>query len=43
MAIDKTRQIIRNCINDQIAFNIMDLKDCKKMWDRLKSIYTEII
>ncbi len=42
MTIGTVQQIIRKGISDQIAFNIMDLKDPKKMWDKLKSVCTEI-
>ena len=42
MAVGKAQRIIREGVSDQIAFNIMDLKDPKEMWDKLKSICTEI-
>lgn len=42
MAIDKTQQIIRKGVSDQIAFNIIDLKDPKEIWDKLKSVCIEI-
>lgn len=35
-------QIILKSINDQIAFNIMDLKDLKKMWEKLTNICSGI-
>lgn len=42
MAVGIVQRIIREGVSDQIAFNIMDLKDPKEMWDKLKSICTEI-
>ena len=42
MAVGTAQQIIRESVNDQIIFNIMDLKDPKEMWDKLKSICTKI-
>lgn len=42
MAIGKVQQIIRESVRDQIPFNIIDLKDSKKMWDKLKSICNKI-
>lgn len=42
MAVGIAQQIIREGVSDQIAFNIMDLKDPKEMWDKLKSICTEV-
>lgn len=41
MAVGIAQQIIREGVSDQIAFNIMDLKDPKEMWDKLKSICTK--
>lgn len=35
-------QIIRDSVNDQIAFNIIDLKDPKEMSNKLKSIYIKV-
>ncbi len=42
MAVGIAQQIIREGVSDQIAFNIMDLKDPKEMWDKLKSICIEV-
>lgn len=42
MVIGIAQQIIKKGISNQIAFNIMDLKDFKKMWNKLKSIYIQI-
>lgn len=42
MAIGIVQQIIRKDVSDQIAFNIIDLKDSKKMWNKLKSICIEV-
>ncbi len=42
MAVGTAQQIIREGVNDQIVFNIMDLKDPKEMWDKLKSVCTEV-
>lgn len=42
IAISIVQKIIRKGISNQIAFNIMDFKDCKEMWDKLKSIYTKV-
>lgn len=42
MAVGIAQRIIREGVIDQIAFNIMDIKDPKQMWDKLKSIYTEV-
>ena len=42
MAVGIAQRIIREAVSDQIAFNIMDLKDPKEMWDKLKSICTEV-
>ena len=42
MAVRIARQIILKGVSDQIAFNIMDLKDPKEMWDKLTSICTKI-
>lgn len=42
MAVDIAQKIIRKGVSDQIAFNIMDLKDPKEMWDKLKSICTQV-
>ena len=42
MAIGITQRIITEGISDQIAVNIMDLEDPKEMWDRLKTICSEV-
>lgn len=42
MAVGIARQIILKSVNAQIAFNIMDLKDSKEMWEKLTSICNEI-
>ncbi len=42
MTVGTVQRIIREGVNDQIAFNIMDLKDPKEIWDKLKSIYIEV-
>ena len=42
MAVGIAQKIIREGVSDQIAFNIMDLKDPKEMWEKLKSVYTEV-
>ncbi len=42
MAVDTAQRIIREGVSDQIAFKIMDLKDPKEMWDKLKSVCTEV-
>ena len=42
MAVGIARRIILEGVSDQIAFNIMDLEDPKEMWDKLKSICSEI-
>lgn len=42
MVIDTTKQIIKEGVNNLIAFNIINLKDPKKMWNNLKNAYTEV-
>lgn len=42
MAIGIAQQIIQKGIKNQIAFYIMDLKNLKEMWDKHKSICTEV-
>ena len=42
IAIGIARRIILDGVNDQIAFNIMDLEDFKEIWDKLKSICSKI-
>ena len=42
MAVGTAQRIIREDVSDQIAFNIMDLKDPKKIWDKLKNVCTEV-
>ena len=41
MTIGKAQRIIRKDVSNQIVFNIIDLKDPKKIWDKLKSICTK--
>lgn len=43
IAIGTVQQIIKEGVSDQIAFNIMDLRNLKELWDKLKNIYTEIV
>lgn len=42
MTINIAQQIIRGVISNEIAFNIMNLKDLKEIWDKLKIIYIKI-
>lgn len=42
MAVGIAQRIIRECVSNQIAFNIMDLKNLKEMWDELKNICIEV-
>lgn len=42
IVVDITQQIIREDVSNQITFNIIDIKDLKQIWDKLKSIYTEV-
>ena len=42
MTLGIAQQIIRERISDQIAFNIMNLRDPKEIWNKLKSICIEI-
>lgn len=42
MVIGITQQIIKKGISNQIALNIMELKNWKEMCDKFKSICTEI-
>lgn len=42
MAVGTMQWIIRVGISDQIAVNIIDLKDLKETWDKLKSVYTKV-
>lgn len=42
MPVGIIKRIIREGVSEQIAFNIMDLKDPKEMWDKLKSICTKV-
>lgn len=42
MAVGIACRIIVEGVNNQIAFNIMDLEDPKDMWNKLKSICTEV-
>lgn len=41
-AIGIACQIILNDINNQIAFNIIDMEDPRKMWDKLANICSKI-
>lgn len=43
MAVGIIQQIIKKGVSNQITFNIMDLKDFKKIWNKLKSVYTKVI
>ena len=36
------KRIITEGISDQLAVNIMDFEDPKKMWDKLKTICSEV-
>lgn len=29
-------------MNDKIAFNIMDIKEAKQIWDKFKSIFIKV-
>lgn len=42
MAVGIAQRIITEGVSNQIAFNIMDLEDPKDIWDKLKSICSEI-
>lgn len=42
MAVDIAQRIMRKSINDQVTFNIIDLKGPKEMGDKFKSIYTKV-
>ena len=42
VAIGIAQRIITEGISDQITVNIMDLEDPKEMWDRLKTICSEV-
>ncbi len=42
IAIGIAKRIITEGVNDQIAFNIIDLNDSKDMWEKLKSVCTEL-
>lgn len=42
MAVGIMQKIIRESVSNQIAFNIMDFKDLKEMWDKFKSICTKV-
>ncbi len=42
IAVGIAQRIITEGVSDQIAFNIIYLEDPKEMWDKLKSICTEI-
>lgn len=40
MIVDIAQRIIRDNVNNQILFNIMDQTDPKQIWDKFKSICT---
>ncbi len=42
MAVGIAQQIIREGMSNQITFNMIDLKDPKEIWDKLKSVCTEV-
>lgn len=42
MAIDIVQKIIKESVSNQITLNIIDLKDPKEIWDKLKNICTII-
>ena len=42
MVVGIAQRIIREGVSDQIAFNIMDLKDLKEMWEKLKSVFIKV-
>lgn len=42
IAISIAQKIIKEGVSDQIAFNIIDFKDFKEIWNKLKSIYIKI-
>lgn len=42
MAIGIAQRIIIKGVSDQISFNIMDLEDPREMWNKLRSICSEI-
>lgn len=42
MTVSKTTKIIGKSINNQIAFNIIDFKYLKEIWDKFKSISAKI-
>lgn len=42
IAVRIAQRIIRQSVSDQIAFNIMDLKDMKEIWDKLQSICIKV-
>ena len=42
MAVGTAQQIIKKGVSNQIAFNIIDLKDPKEMWDKLNGVCTKI-
>lgn len=39
---DIAQWIIKKDVSDQIGFNIMNLEDSEKIWDKLKSIYIKV-
>ncbi len=42
MVVGIAQRIIREGVSNQIAFNIIDFKDPKEMWHKLKSICIEV-
>lgn len=42
ITVEISWKIVLKGIKNQIAFNIIDLEDLKKMWDKLENIYSKI-
>lgn len=42
ITIDIAQRIIKESVKNQIVFNIIDQKDLKQMWDKLKNIQIKI-
>lgn len=42
MAVGIAQKIIKEGVSNQIIFNIIDLKDSKEIWDKLKSICIKV-
>lgn len=42
IAVDIVQQIIKKGVKDQIAFNIINLKDPKEIWNKFKGICTRV-